>query len=95
MSDIEQALAIAEKVKDAIVPKFPKYVGYVRRYETSNDDAGYIELMIKPENGSRADELTTAYADEFFLSMLTLDKEGRQEKARRVLNDFKLLVGAK
>ena len=95
MSDIEKAIEIAEKVKDAIVLKFPKYVGYVRRYETSNDNAGYIELMIKPENGGRADELTTAYADEFFLSMLTLDKEGRQEKARRVLNDFKLLVGAK
>ena len=94
MSDIEKAIEIAEKVKDAIVLKFPKYVGYVRRYD-SGGDAGYIEIMIKPENGSRADELATAYADEFFLSMLTLDKEGRQEKARRVLNDFKLLVGAK
>ena len=94
MSDIEKAIEIAEKVKDAIVRKFPKYVGCVRRYDSAGD-AGYIEIMIKPENGSRADELTTAYADEFFLSMLTLDKEGRQEKARRVLNDFKLLVGAK
>lgn len=94
MSNIEEAIAIAEKVKDAILPKFPKYVGHVRRYDTGNN-TGYIEIMIKPENGNRSDELTTAYAEEFFLDMLKQDKEGRQEKGRRILNDFKLLVGAK
>ena len=69
-------------------------MGFVRRYETGND-GGFIEIMLKPENGSRAEEITTAYADEFFLSMLTLEGEARKEKARRVLNDFKLLVGAR
>ena len=94
MSEIEQALEVADRVMKVVVAKFPGCVGFVRRYETGGQQ-GYIEIMMKPENGNRSDEMTTAYADEFFLSMVNMEKEARQEKARRVLNDFKLLFGAK
>ena len=93
MSDpnVENAMKIADKILKAILAKFPKYEGFVRRYAT-DDGNGYIELMIRPENGGRAQEITAAYADEYFLSITA---ENRNEKATRIFKDFKVLVGAR
>lgn len=89
-AEVNKATKTAEKILNAVVKKFPRYVGYVRRYDCG--DSGLIELMIKPENGSTKDEITTAYSDEFFLSAT---QENINDKARRILSDFKILVGAK
>lgn len=87
MTDIENAISIAEKILAAVVKKFPKYTGRVRRFDTG--DGGFIELEIIPEGGRG---ITTAYSDEFFLSA---NKDNANDKARRILSDFKILVGAK
>ena len=91
MSDIETALKTAEKILEAIKKKFPKYEGFVRRHEIVGQ-GGYIELMIRPENSGKAQEICTAYADEYFLSA---NKENINEKASKIFKDFKTLVGAK
>lgn len=91
MADIEKAIKVAERIKDAILKKFPKYEGYVRRYDSGGDN-GYIEIMIKPENGGRAQEMCAAYADEFFLSITDATLK---EKATKIYEQFKTLVGAK
>lgn len=88
---ITRAIETAERIKDAIVKKIPKYTGYVRRYDTG--DNGFIEIAIKPEGmHGPAHEITTAYSDEYFLSAT---KENINEKAKRIFRDFKILLGAK
>lgn len=87
MSDTDTALSTAEKICTAVVKKFPKHTYKVRRYDTG--DGGFIELALCPEQSSK--EITTAYSDEFFLSAT---KENINDKARRVLGDFKILIGA-
>ena len=83
----EKAIKVAEQIANAIVKKFPKYENNVRRY-----DNGFIEIAIRPEGGARTQELTTAYADEFFLSA---NKENINDKAKRILRDFKTMLGVR
>lgn len=88
MTDIEKAIKTAERIGNAIVKKFPKHVLYVRRIETG--DNGYIEISLRPENGSYSQEVTTAYSDEFFASVTP---ENIQDRGQRVLKDFKQNFG--
>ena len=87
----DKAIKVAEQILAAILKKIPKHEGFVRRYETA--DTGFIEIALRPENAtSRVNEITTAYSDEYFLSA---NKENISDKARRILNDFKVLLGVK
>lgn len=91
MSEIDKAIKTAEQIGAAVAKKFPKYESNVRRYETGGD-MGFIEIAIKPEGGSRVQELATAYSDEFFMSAT---KENVNDKAKRILHDFRILAGVK
>ncbi len=88
MSTVNEAINIAAKISKAVAVKFPKYTPRVRRYDTA--DGGFIEIALCPEGSTK--EITTAYSDEFFLSAT---KENVNDKAKRILNDFKILLGAK
>lgn len=89
-ADIEKAIKTAEQILNAIKKKFPKYEGFVRRHELSTQ-GGYIELMIRPENSGKSQEITAAYADEYFT---TATKENINEKAAKIFRDFRQMVGA-
>lgn len=89
MADVEKALKIAQKIGEAVVKKFPKHELFVRR--TDLGDAGFIEIALRPEGGSYNQEITTAYSDEFFASATT--PEILQEKAKRILRDFRIHFG--
>jgi hypothetical protein len=89
--EIEKALKVAEQIINAIKKKIPKYDGFVRRYESAG--TGFIELAIRPEDkAGRASEITTAYSDEYFLSA---NADNIKDKAKRILNDFRVLLGVK
>lgn len=88
--EIDTALKIANKIITAIVAKFPKHEGYVRRFAV-DEGSGYIQLAIKPIGSSSTHEKAVAYADEFFTST---NKENMNERAKVIYSDFKkLLVG--
>lgn len=89
MADVEKAMKIAQKIGDAIVKKFPKHTLYIRR--TDLGDNGFIEIALRPEGGSYGQEITTAYSDEYFSSANTA--EVLQEKAKRILQDFRVHFG--
>jgi hypothetical protein len=91
MTDAEKALKIAQKIGEAVVKKFPKHTLYVRR--TDLGDAGFVEIALRPDGGSYNQEITTAYSDEFFGNATT--PEVLQERARRVLGDFRIHFGIK
>lgn len=87
----DKAMEVADKIMGAVRKKIPKYDGFVRRYQSG--ETGFIELAIRPEGSTgRAQEITTAYSDEFFLSAT---KENIADKAKRILNDFRLMLGVK
>lgn len=88
--DTDKALKTADQIITAVVKKFPKYHSFVRRYESG--DAGYIELTICPEGGGKAQEISTAYSDEYFLSV---NKDNISEKAKRILSDYRIILGVK
>lgn len=90
LSNAEKAQKVATKILNAVAKKFPKYNSYVRRYETG--DSGFVELALCPPGAGRAQEITTAYSDEYFLAATA---ENINDKARRILNDFRILMGAK
>jgi len=84
-----KAMEVANRIAAAVAKKLPKHTPYVRRY--ASGDTGYIEIAMKPEGiSASSQELTTAYSDEFFLSVT---KENISEKATRIFKDFKVLIG--
>lgn len=85
----DKAIDVATQIGNAVVKKFPKHVLYVRRYATG-DDNGFVEIALRPENGTQTQEITTAYSDEYFLSA---NKENINDKAKRILNDFRVHFG--
>lgn len=89
MADVEKALKVAQKIGEAIVKKFPKHTLFVRR--TDLGDAGFIEIALRPDGGSYNQEISTAYSDEYFASATT--PEVLQEKAKRILRDFRIHFG--
>jgi hypothetical protein len=88
MADIEKAMKVAQKIGNAIVKKFPKHELFVRR--TALADAGYIEIALRPDGGSYAQEVSTAYSDEYFS---TANTDNLQAKAKTILKDFRLNFG--
>lgn len=83
---IELALATANKIGSAVSKKFPKHTMYVRRTETG--DSGYIEIALRPEGAGYSQEISTSYADDFFLAAAK-DQAALMDKAQRVLKDFR------
>lgn len=91
MIESEKALATANKIGAAVAKKFPKHTLYVRRTAEPNEK-GFIEVSLRPEGGYYRDEITTAYSDEYFASA---DKTNIQDKARKILEDFKAAITAR
>lgn len=89
MTEIDNAIAIAQQIKNAVVGKFPKYEGFVRRFATTEDQPGYIQIALRPVGGSTAQEKAVAYSDEFFTSITA---ENKKEKAKIIYDDFKQLI---
>jgi hypothetical protein len=89
MADVEKAQKIAQKIGDAVVKKFPKHELYIRRTDLGNGK-GYIEIALRPEGGGYNQEISTSYADEFFV---VTSAEALQEKAKRILYDFRVHFG--
>lgn len=86
--DENYVMKVAEKIRGAIQNKFPKHKVYMRRHDTGK--LGYVEIAIVPEQARHSgQEVTTAYSDDYFLS---IDKENIQEKARKIYEDLRLHI---
>ncbi len=83
------AIAKATKIGEAIAKKFPKHTLYVRRTDLG-DDAGFVEIALRPENGGYNQEIHTAYSDEYFLNAVGEEQNAR---AKRIYHDFKIHFG--
>jgi len=90
--EIEKALAIANKIGEAVMKKFPKHSLFVRRNQTG--DSGYIEIALRPDGGGFNQEITTSYADEFYIAA-SQSHDVLKDKAQRVLADFRVQFGIK
>ena len=89
--DIDKAMATADRILEAVKKKIPKYEGFTRRYDSGG--TGFIELALRPEGtGSRSNEISTAYSDEFFLSA---NADNIKDKAKRILHDFRVVIGVR
>lgn len=77
----------AQKIADAINKKFPKYTSYVREIKSGVD---YIEIAMRPPNGSHNDEIVVAYSCQWFDG---LEGDALREKAMTILKQFKILMG--
>lgn len=88
MTDVKKATETAERIGKAIVKKFPKHDLFVRRI--ASGDNGYIEIALRPQGTGYNQEITTAYSDEYFA---TATPDNIQEKAQRILKDFRANFG--
>ena len=88
----EKALDVANQIAAAVVKKFPGFTQYTRRYELGENDPGFVEIVLKPAQGGKAQEVATAYSDDFFASAT---KENISDKAKRVLHDLRIHMGVK
>lgn len=78
----------ATRIAKAIQAKFPKHTQYVREIKTG--DFVFIEIALRPLNGSQADEVTTAYSAGFFSE---ITEDNIKERALKILKDFRILMG--
>lgn len=90
MTDVDTAIQIAEQIKTAVLNKFPKYEGFVRRFANTVDEPGYIQLALRPVGGGTGQEKAVGYSDEFFTSIST--PEEKKAKAKIIYDDFKQLI---
>lgn len=86
MSD--ETRAKVERIAAAINKKFPKHMRYIREIKTG--DFSFFEIALRPENGTHINEVTTAYSSDFFAEVTD---ENILPKAKRILNDFRILMG--
>lgn len=83
MINVEEAMKTARVILDAVLKRVPNMGGSVRRYADENSP-GVIEIALKDINSQRQ-EISVAYADEFFLPD---DKEVLKTRARQVYDEL-------
>lgn len=81
------AFATAERIAKAIEKKLVKYKAFVRQVDLP--EFSYIEIAVRPPNGSVNDEVVTAYSSQFYESATD---ENIKDKALRVLKDFRIML---
>lgn len=85
----QAAIEKARKIGEAIAKKFPKHALYIRRTDLA-DQGGFVEIALRPEGGGYAQEISTAYSDEYFVHATGDELNVR---AKRIYADFKVHFG--
>lgn len=81
------AFDVAQKIATAIEKKFPKHKAYVREIKSGVD---YIEIAMRPENGTHHDENVVAYSCQYFEGA---EGDKLKEKALTILKQFRIQMG--
>ena len=84
----------AQRIAKAVEKKLVKFTSTVREVKTT--EFTFIEIVLRPPHGNHNDEIVTAYSAPYF----TIDSEDPEfvkaqltTKAKRILNDFNILLG--
>lgn len=87
--EINGALEYATKVASAIEKKLGRYTVSVRRHDTS--DVCFIEFRLHVPNTAETTDICSAYSVKY----LTVTPDQAKERAQKILDNLRTLVGSK